>query len=166
MYPRHRRHAFSLATNGLQGSVKETEKPFYWKPAQTPTWNDVRKCCVFFPQKADAGCTVIWSPAVIYTDDLEGPPAVRRFGWGCPEILLPQVAVGLNRSWPRRTYRHHERPCCRFIAVSCEPETSSINMASGNMPSGALETHFDYTNRKPTLSECRSWSTKGSMNYK
>lgn len=47
--------------------MKETEKPFYWKPAQTPTWNDVRKWCVFFPEKADAGSNLGLSGDLIHT---------------------------------------------------------------------------------------------------
>src|SRR5579859_6516266 len=54
----HRRHAFSLA-NGLQGSANETENPFYWKPAQSPTWSNVTKCCPFRPLQSLCRC---WNP--------------------------------------------------------------------------------------------------------
>ena len=92
--------------------------------------------------------------------------------WGFVTVVGPEISLSKAATasallpWPQRTYRRHALPCCRFIAICCEPETSSVSMAFVNMPFDALETHFESINQKPILNGCRSSSTRALMNYR
>src|SRR5436853_1853459 len=85
-----------------------------------------------------------------------------------PEISLSRLPLTAlaHLPWPQRIYRRHALPSCRSIAICCERETSSVSMASVNMPFDAQETHLDSTNQKPILNGCRSSSARASMNYR